>query len=102
MIPVAILGLASSYVFQVFHQMLVSIIVLGAFNGLIVLPVLLSLVGSAPLASATKRCDEEGRVARPPTTDTEAALAAQALPTPPVIVVATKAVSMESSASPSA
>ena len=52
MIPVAILGLASSYVFQVFHQMLVSIVVLGAFNGLIVLPVLLSLVGSAPLASA--------------------------------------------------
>ena len=102
MIPVAILGLASSYVFQVFHQMLVSIVVLGAFNGLIVLPVLLSLVGSAPLASATKRCDEEGRVARPPTTDTEAALAAQALPTPPVIVVATKAVSLESSASPSA
>ena len=62
MIPVAILGLAESYVFRVFHRMLVSIIVLGAFNGLVVLPVVLSFAGSMPYDSATKCVDEDGKI----------------------------------------
>jgi hypothetical protein len=48
-IGVVVLAFASSTLFKLYYfRMYLFIIILGAFNGLMVLPVLLSLVGPAP------------------------------------------------------
>ena len=48
----AILVFSNSYVFQVFFKIFLLVVVFGLFYGLVCLPVVLSLIGPPPLATA--------------------------------------------------
>ena len=48
----AILMFSNSYVFKVFFKIFLLVVVCGLFYGLVCLPVVLSLIGPSPLASA--------------------------------------------------
>mmetsp|Transcript_40546 Transcript_40546/g.46514 ORF Transcript_40546/g.46514 Transcript_40546/m.46514 type:complete len:211 (+) Transcript_40546:1132-1764(+) len=58
LLPIFCLGLSQSYIFNVFFRMWLGIIIFGSANGLILLPVILSLIGPA---STTKQEYEQPR-----------------------------------------
>ena len=58
----AILMFSNSYVFKIFFKIFFLVVVFGLYFGLVCLPVILSLIGPPPLASAEEHYDEKNAI----------------------------------------
>lgn len=61
----AILMFSNSYVFKIFFKIFFLVVVFGLYYGLVCLPVILSLIGPSPLASAEDHHDHAKNAVKP-------------------------------------